>query len=858
MTEPFGSLNTAGGKLPLQAMDIRTHITGLLYSTTVRQTYFNQHQQPLEATYIFPLPSRAAVSGYVLTVGDVITEAVLKSRTEAHQAYETGIRTGRRAALAEQERPDVFSVRVGNIAPGEIVQVELRLEGPLALEGSEAVFRFPLVVGPRYVPGQPLEGAQAGPGVQLDSTQVPDASRISPPVLLPGHPNPVQLSLTVDVNPAGLAWSKLECSLHEVSISRREPESYRVVLGPAERLDRDFVLRLRLQPCTRLLVGPDRSFLLMVVPPPSPAQQPGRDLVLMLDTSGSMEGWKMLAARRAAAEIVENLAPRDRFALVTFSTFPVDGPFARMEPAYDEIKSKSASHLRRLQAGGGTEMLAAFRHAERHLSGPHPTLLLITDGEVGDHDALVQWIQQRPQLRMFVIGIDESPSYGLLDRLATGSGGFCRVVESEQKLTEALHELHRAIGQPVLQELELLPPALARSPQRWDVFPEHPALFWGELPPAANELQLRGMLPDGTPWQQPLEPVQVDTAVVSRAYARARILDLEDEWSRSGQNEEQIVQLSLKHQVLSRFTAYVAVESRTQEVTGPLHRVVQPGENLQERRASGPAKKPESVVQLMQVDPISLEVGRGLLQLVDPNHGAQLLEAVTDIRRQIALELGIIVPGVRFRDNLQLKPCEYVIKIKEIEVFSAIVDPHRPEAVAVVSAQLVRIIRTHAADLLGRQEVQALVDTLKKRNSQIVRKVIPDRYSLGEVQKVLQQLVQEHVSIAPLERIVQALLDIDPATVDLLTPVRLALSDMIVRPLLRDGKLAALLLPRNATEMPEALEVAGGASAIVAPACLRRQVRQQIAKEHPDLPVLSYEEVEPHAELVSAAPSLPV
>lgn len=218
----------------------------------------------------------------------------------------------------------------------------------------------------------------------------------------------------------------------------------------------------------------------------------------------------------------------------------------------------------------------------------------------------------------------------------------------------------------------------------------------------------------------------------------------------------------------------------------------------------GGDKKPESVVQLMQVDAISLEVGRGLLSLVDPREGAKLLERVTSIRRHVAMELGIVVPGVRFRDNLQLKPNTYVIKIKEIEVaqgevqvnqFLAIgpedklknlrgiktVDPtygmpgvwispeQRGDAerygcmifdpVSVVATQLTEVVRSHASELLGRQEVQALIDTIKKTHPAVVKELIPDALQLGEVQKVLQNLVKERVSIRDLVSILETLAD---------------------------------------------------------------------------------------------------
>ena len=249
----------------------------------------------------------------------------------------------------------------------------------------------------------------------------------------------------------------------------------------------------------------------------------------------------------------------------------------------------------------------------------------------------------------------------------------------------------------------------------------------------------------------------------------------------------------------------------------------------QEEKKKSESKKPESVVQLMQVDPISLEVGRGLLSLVDPNQGAKLLERVTSIRRHVAMELGIVVPGVRFRDNLQLKPNAYVIKIKEIEVaqgevqinqFLAIgpeeklknlrgtktVDPtygmpgvwispeQRGDAerlgcmifdpVSVVATQLTEVVRSHASDLLGRQEVQALIDTIKKTHPAVVKDVVPDALSLGEVQKVLQNLVKERVSIRDLVTILETLADNVHMTKDpeMLTEfVRVALSRTICK-----------------------------------------------------------------------------
>src|SRR5690606_22892507 len=185
----FGSLRTERGNLPLKQLQVSAKLAGLVAETRVRQTFVNTLGVPLEATYVFPLPDRAAVSSFRLEVGERVVEGVLRERGAARREYDAALASGHRAAIAEEERPGVFTLRVGNLMPGEEASVHLVLEGPLPYEAGELTYRFPLVVAPRYIPGAPLDGPQVGDGTALDTDAVPDASRISPPVLLPGFPN---------------------------------------------------------------------------------------------------------------------------------------------------------------------------------------------------------------------------------------------------------------------------------------------------------------------------------------------------------------------------------------------------------------------------------------------------------------------------------------------------------------------------------------------------------------------------------------------------------------------------------------------------------------------------------------------
>src|SRR5262249_33655086 len=241
----FGALTTERGCLPLKALDVQARLDGLIARVTLTQTFVNVHAEALEATYIFPLPDRAAVTRFRLEAAGRVIEGELKERGAARREYDQAIQAGQRAAITEEERPGVFTMRVGNLPPGEEATVRLTLTGPLPYSEGEATFRFPLVVAPRYVPGVPLPGPSVGDGVVPDTDAVPDASRISPPVLLPGFPNPVRLGLSVEVPTSSLKPSDFHSSLHTI-VESEDNDTRLFRLQPGERLDRDFILRFRI------------------------------------------------------------------------------------------------------------------------------------------------------------------------------------------------------------------------------------------------------------------------------------------------------------------------------------------------------------------------------------------------------------------------------------------------------------------------------------------------------------------------------------------------------------------------------------------------------------------------------------
>lgn len=602
----FGGLSTARGQLPLQAMHVQARIDGLLGEISVRQTFINTFDEPLEATYIFPLPDRSAVTRFRMEVNGRITEGVLRERGEARKQYQQAIRSGYRAAITEEERSGVFSIRVGNLLPGEAAKISLMLVGPLQYSDGEATFRFPLVVAPRYIPGNPLPGPSVGTGSASDTDAVPDASRISPPVLLPGYPNPVQLSLAVAIQPGNLLIRDFRSSLHSV-LQEANAEGIRVIrLQSGERLNRDFILRFRIASeaiQTSLSLRPDDSspegtFLLTIVPPQGieKVQRP-RDVVFVLDRSGSMEGWKMVCARRALSRMVDTLTARDRFTVYAFDdTVEVPKAFNGwgLVPAGDRQRFQAVEFLTKIDSRNGTEMARPLELAMTTLGGDDPArdriLVLVTDGQVGNEDQLLQTLGQRVgRLRIFTLGIDMAANDAFLKRLAALGGGSCESVESEARLDEVMEQIHRKIGTALIADVKVKPTGLNIQPDSLvpgrlpDLFAGAPLFIFGRYQvsrePEASVI-VEGRDAAGKPWTQKLQPRRHSGLAVPCVWARGRIRELEDRFAIGAGNpglvEKQIVETSLRFGVLCRFTAFVAVD-RAEVVNegGRLHKVTQ-------------------------------------------------------------------------------------------------------------------------------------------------------------------------------------------------------------------------------------------------------------------------------------------
>jgi Ca-activated chloride channel family protein len=594
--------SSTGERLPLKALSVEAAIVGLTATATVRQRFVNTGDSAIEATYVFPLPARAGVTDFEACLAGRRVIGELKERGRAREDYEQALVAGQRAAIVEEDRSDVFSVRVGNLGPGEEAVIEMRLTGPLAFEDGEATFRFPLVVAPRYTTGSPLPGDQTGAGVGWDTDAVPDASRVTPPRLAADDERP-ELEVSLTLQGGGLAVSGVRASLPTAVLEGSADAPTLLRVEPGARADRDFVLRFavdRIELSSCALLVPDAgddpaegTWSVTLLPPAETSSAP-RDVVLLLDRSGSMDGWKMVAARRAAGRIVDMLEPADRFCVLAFDD-RIDTPPAMpagLVEASDRNRFAAASWLGSLESRGGTEMADPLHRAVQMLAGSGQermaSVVLVTDGQISGEDHLLRTLAPLiGRTRSYCVGIDRAVNAGFLERLAGLGNGRVELVESEERLDEAMARLARTIGRPSLTAIEISGDGIeliggTRTPGRSpDAFAGVPCVISGRY---------RGRLADSAAFRvdaggaagpfTTVVPARVapDAVAVRAIWARSVVRDLEDAYASGlGDSElsSRLVAHSVRFGVLSRFTAFVAIDPERTEA-GPLNEVVQP------------------------------------------------------------------------------------------------------------------------------------------------------------------------------------------------------------------------------------------------------------------------------------------
>jgi len=582
----LGSLKSEKAALPLASVSLRARVESRVAEVTVEQKFHNPLRETIEAVYVFPLAGGCAVSRFEMQIGARKLQAKIEERGEARRQYAEALDAGKRAALLEQERDDVFTIQAGNIAPGDEITVRLTYSERLPFfEDGRTELRLPLVVAPRYIGGDELAREQAGHGIRSDTTTVPDASRITPPRLADGFDPRVALSIEVELFGG---FAELECSQHAVRTSAG-PESAKVQLSrEREPLDRDFVLRWKAAGAkvqSQLLVHGELAMLSVIPPAREGFLGTPRDVVFVVDRSGSMQGVKMASAARACTLLLRTLSPRDRFAVQAFDDVVewMPGGFAHADEGGIERGEK---WLREIFSRGGTELDGAMGAALEKIGeassseGRAQVVVLLTDGQVGDESSVLKRLQGAlGDARVFTVGIDTAVNGGFLKRLAALGGGTSTLVEPGARLEEALQAVGREIGAPLVTGLrvegEVSDSAPALLP---DLFAGRPSTAFFRF--GGGRVKVTGRWADGSRFEEVVQPREAPLAAIDHLWARARVVDLEDEFrvSHSEAVKRQIIALSVKHTVLTRFTAFVVIDDEVVNRGGQRRTVVQPVE----------------------------------------------------------------------------------------------------------------------------------------------------------------------------------------------------------------------------------------------------------------------------------------
>lgn len=602
-------------RLPLAAVDIEAKCIDRAAHVSIRQTYQNNLSELMEAVYIFPMAAGACVTRFEMIVGERRVKGLVKERAAARAEYQEALNQGHRASLLEQERDNVFTVQVGNIMPGESVAVEIEYVELLSyFSDGSCSLRLPTVVPPRYVSGEPLSRDSVGAGISPDTAVVPDASRISPPLLVDGFDARVALSISVSL-PVDAPLKSFSCSQHAVSYAFEE--GVKVSLSREDEvMDRDFVLNWRQakdqissQVNASLLSG-KLTGMVTVLPPALPEEEnfrSARDVIFLLDRSGSMSGIKMDSAIRACSILLNTLESRDRFAIGAFDNIVEWFRAGRQRKlcftrADNDGLSQGDQFLREITARGGTELFQALQDAstmmQEHSSGRQPVLVIVTDGQVADESRILKLVQNRLGLgRVFCVGVDTSVNEGLLKRLANLGGGTSVSVSPGESLEHALTAIGREIGAPLVTDisvsLEQNTGAAARvmeieqAPSRLlDLFEGRPTTFFfgsrevlaeGE---SAGEysVSLKGRFADGSSFIQEIPVKLSGEAVIGKLFARHYLSELEDQYRLNNTStlRERMIKLSVDSQILCRLTAYLAVDKEEVVSGDSLRQIVQP------------------------------------------------------------------------------------------------------------------------------------------------------------------------------------------------------------------------------------------------------------------------------------------
>ena len=568
---------------PLKHTDVKAEISGFLSRVVVTQQFENPFASPIEAVYTFPLPHNAAVDDMTMTIGERTIRGKILTREDAQVVYEGARSRGQVAGLLDQERPNIFTQSIANIMPGEQIKISISYVETLRYEDGAYEFVFPMVVGPRYSP-----------------QNVPDAARITPPPPPAGERSGHDISIDVTID-AGLIVDSIQSKTHGIEIERPSPTSAHLRLRRGATIpNKDFILRYdvaggAIQDALLTHRSDKGGFFTFILQPPEKVAADDvtpKELVFVLDTSGSMSGFPIEKAKETMKLALDNLYPDDTFNLITFS-----GDTRILFPEPVRATKRNLARAQEFLAGtagsGGTEMMGAIKAAlDPSDSQSHVRIVcFMTDGYVGNDMQIIAEVQKHKNARVFAFGIGSSVNRFLLDSMATAGRGEVEYVGLNEDGSAAAKRFHQRIRNPLLTDISIdwngLPVADIYPQRIPDLFGAKPVILTGRYTaPGSGTIRLRGNMA-GSPYTREISVTLPETMalhdVLAPVWARARIDSImgEDYYGamRGAMRtdlQNAVTQLGLEFRLMTQFTSFVAVEEMVVNDDGRLRRIEVP------------------------------------------------------------------------------------------------------------------------------------------------------------------------------------------------------------------------------------------------------------------------------------------
>ena len=571
-------------QLPLKSTSAEVNIAGVIADVKVTQVYKNSGISTIEAIYIFPASTRAAVNGMKMTIGERTIEAKIEKKDKARQDYEAAKQAGKSASLLEQQRPNVFQMNVANILPGDEIIVELNYTELLIPEEGIYEFVYPTVVGPRY-------------SNTPETLAIASELWVSNPYTKEGELPFYTFDLDVNLN-AGLPVSDVVCTSHQVDINFLGKDKVAVSLKEDEKFggNRDFILNFKLkgnqiQSGLLLYEGKDENFFLAMIQPPKlikPEMIPTREYVFIMDVSGSMHGFPIEISKSLLKDLIGNLRTKDKFNVILFaggneimSNISLEANAANIQKAIDFIDKQ--------QGGGGTELLPALKRALA-LNGTENysrTFIIATDGYVTVEKEAFDLIRQNlGTANFFTFGIGTSVNRYILEGMAHVGKGLPFIATSQSEATKIAGKFRNYVSNPALTNIQIdfngFDVYDVEPMEVPDIFSDRPVLIYGKYKgQPTGFIQLSGEN-GGLGINQRLDlanfkPSNQNSGIRSLwAREKIRILDDYTSLAQNDTHAEEMTALGLKYNLLTSYTSFVAIDSEVRNQNGNITTVKQP------------------------------------------------------------------------------------------------------------------------------------------------------------------------------------------------------------------------------------------------------------------------------------------